>query len=153
MPRSQRADRSRASRMIAVLAALALPAAVPACSSPTAPIDPPGGGEELVLSFEQFEQTVEPLLIRHGCDAAGDCHGGGIRGSFELSPAGAKDARFDFDQSALQVWPTARERSPILTEPLALEAGGTPHGVKPFASAEDSDYRAILRWILDGARR
>jgi hypothetical protein len=132
--------------------AVALLALLHGCGAPTAPA-PPGGGQTLVLSFEQFERDVEPVLVRQGCDATGDCHGGGIRGSFELSPPGAKDVRFDFDQSALQVSVSPRESSPILTEPLALEAGGTPHGFKPFASTADPDYQAILQWVLDGEAR
>lgn len=103
-----------------------------------------------MLSFDEFERTVEPILIRQGCDAGGDCHGGGIRGAFELSPAGAKDTRFDFAQVSLQVSPSPPENSPILTEPLALQAGGTPHSVKPLASTDDPDYQAILQWIRAG---
>jgi hypothetical protein len=132
---------------------LAMPALLHGCSAPTSPAPPPGGGQQLVLSFEAFESAVEPVLARHGCDAEGDCHGGGIRGSFQLSPPGAKDARFDFDQAVLQVAVTPRDQSPLLTEPLALEAGGTPHGVKPFATTSDSDYVAILGWILSGEAR
>jgi hypothetical protein len=103
-----------------------------------------------VLDFDQFEQSVHPILIRQGCNATGDCHGGGIRGSLELSPPGAEDARFDFDQVVLQVSATQRDRSPILTEPLALTAGGTPHGFKPFATTADPDYQAMLAWIMSG---
>lgn len=131
----------------AAVALLALPGALHGCSTPTAPAPPPGGGTELVFDFERFEREVGPVLVRHGCDATGDCHGGGIRGSFELSPPGAKEARFDFDQVALQVSVSDRERSPILTEPLALDAGGTPHGTKPFATTSDSGYLAIRGWI------
>jgi hypothetical protein len=126
-----------------------LPGVVQGCSTPTSP-EPPSGGQTIVLDFDQFEQTVEPVLVRQGCDAGGDCHGGGIRGSLELSPAGAKDVRFDFDQIVLQVSATEPDRSPVLTEPLALAAGGTPHGFKPFASTADADYQAILTWILAG---
>jgi len=132
------------------LALSVLPGVVQGCSSPTAPPPPPGGGQTLVLDFSQFEQTVEPLLVTHGCDATGDCHGGGIRGSLQLSPPGAKDARFDFDQVVLQVSAGTRSASPILTEPLAIDAGGTPHSVKPFASTSDPDYQAILTWIMAG---
>ena len=132
------------------MALIALPGVLHGCSSPTAPPPPPGGGQTLRLSFEEFEQNVEPVLARQGCDAAGDCHGGGIRGSYELSPAGAKDVRFDFDQTVLQVSATLRDSSPILTEPLALAAGGTPHGVKPFATTSDPDYQAMRQWILNG---
>lgn len=106
-----------------------------------------------MLSYDSFVSSVEPILAREGCDAALDCHGGGIRGSFELSPPGAKDPEFDFEQAVLQVSADEPESSPILTEPLAEAAGGTPHGVKPFASIDDPDYQAILAWILEGERR
>lgn len=135
------------------LALSVLPGVVQGCSSPTAPPEPPGGGQTLLLDFTQFEQTVEPVLVAQGCDATGDCHGGGIRGSLQLSPPGAKDTRFDFDQVVLQVSASNRSASPILTEPLALAAGGTPHSVKPFASTSDADYQAILAWIMAGVTR
>lgn len=120
------------------------------CVSPTAPPDPPSGGHPFSPDFALFQSAVEPVLQRHGCDAGGDCHGGGPRGALELSPAGAKDMRFDFDQVSLQVNPARPDSSLILTKPLALAAGGVPHGVKPFASTSDSDYVAIRDWILDG---
>jgi hypothetical protein len=123
------------------------------CDSPTDPPSPPSGGNTPVLSYDAFVSTVEPILIRQECDAAGDCHGGGIRGSFELSPPDAKDVRFDFDQTVLQVSAGRAESSPVLTEPLAEAAGGTPHAVKPFASTDDPDYQAILAWIVEGERR
>jgi len=147
-----RTSRSAARRAASLVVALSvLPGAVHGCSSPVAP-DPPSGGDSIVLSFEQFEQNVEPVLVRQGCDAGGDCHGGGIRGSLELSPAGAKDVPFDFDQVVLQVSASDPEHSRILTEPLALAAGGTPHAFKPFASTADPDYQAILQWILAAER-
>jgi hypothetical protein len=103
-----------------------------------------------MLSFTEFESAVEPILVRQGCDAGGDCHGAGIRGTFQLSPVGAKDVRFDFAQASLQVSGTSPASSPILTKPLALQAGGTPHSFKPLGSTADPDYQAILKWILDG---
>ena len=145
------ATNARGRRVAAlVVSSLALPGLVHGCSSPTAPPPPPSGGQPLALSFVQFEQTVEPVLVQHGCDAVGDCHGGGIRGSLQLSPPGAKDAHFDFDQVALQVWGSNPDASPILTEPLAIEAGGTPHAVKPFQTTDDPGFQAIRQWILDG---
>jgi hypothetical protein len=144
-------SRSTAHRAASLMvASLALPGILHGCTAPTAPPPPPGGGQTLALSFETFEQTVEPVLVAHGCDATGDCHGGGIRGSFELSPPGDKDVRFDFDQSVLQVTAADRDSSPILTEPLALASGGTAHPVKPFASTADPGYEAIRQWILAG---
>ncbi len=136
-----------------VLAWLALPASLLGCVSPTAPPAPPGGGQQLVLSESEFDAHVEPVLVRQGCDATGDCHGGGIRGTFELSPRGAKDAHFDFQQASQQVTITSRDSSRLLTQPLALAAGGTPHPYKPFASTADTDYVAIRQWILAGVVR
>jgi len=132
-------------------ALFALSLGIPACSSPTAPPPPPSGGQTLVLSFSDFQQSVEPVLVRQGCDATGDCHGGGIRGTFELSPPGAKNEQFDFDQTRLQVYATQRVQSPILTAPLAAHLGGTPHPYKPFDSTDDPDYQAILSWVMAGS--
>jgi len=111
------------------------------CRSATAP-EPkiPGGGTSLPLT-------------RQGCDAGGDCHGGGIMGTFALSPESAKDSQFDFQQVSLQVSATQPDSSPILTRPLALAAGGVPHPYKPFASVADSDYQAIHGWIWQAVPR
>src|SRR5262245_49178678 len=145
MPTHRTGTRRAASWMLVVCT---LPGVVHGCSTPTEPPPPPGGGQTLNLSYEQFAQDVEPVLVQHGCDAGGDCHGGGIRGSLELSPQGAKDIRFDFDQVALQVSAADPERSPILTEPLANAAGGTTHGVKAFPDTTDPGYQTIRGWIL-----
>jgi hypothetical protein len=131
-------------------ALLACSLGLPACSSPTAPPPPPSGGQTLVLSSSAFAQSVEPVLVRQGCDAAGDCHGGGIRGTFELSPPTAKNVTFDFQQSSMQVWANPRAQSPLLTAPLADSLGGTPHPYKPFTSTHDPDYQALLSWALSG---
>ena len=136
-----------------VLALVALPATLLGCGGPAAPPLAPSGGQQLVLSYDQFGLSVEPVLMRRGCDATADCHGGGIRGTLQLSPPGAKNARFDFDQVVLQVLASPREASPILTEPLALGAGGTPHAFKPSTTTADSDYIAIRQWIESGVLR
>jgi hypothetical protein len=120
------------------------------CTSPTAPPAVPSGGQQLVMNFNQFASTVEPVLMAKGCDATADCHGGGIRGTFQLSPPSAKDVHFDFDQASLQVWVAYRDSSPILRKPLALAAGGVPHSFKPFATTADSGYLAIRAWVDSG---
>jgi hypothetical protein len=136
-----------------VILLLALPTVFQGCSTPTAPQPPPGGGQVLTLSYDEFVLSVEPILVRQGCDATGDCHGGGIRGTLALSPPGAKDPRFDFDQVSLEVLAAMPDSSPILTRPLALAAGGTPHSYKPFATTIDTDYQAIRTWIMNGVNR
>jgi hypothetical protein len=133
------------------IALCVLPGVVQGCNSPTAPPPPPSGGAQLHLDYGQFALTVEPILERYGCDAGGDCHGGGIRGALVLSPEGAKDPTFDFNQVVLEVSPTDIDASPILTKPLALAAGGVPHAVKPFATTADTDYVAIRAWIAAGS--
>ena len=148
--------RNAKGRQSAAVALMLLPLAgvVHGCMSPTAPPTAPAGGQTLLLDYDQFAATVEPVLMRNGCDADGDCHGGGIRGTLELSPATAKDVRYDFDQVCFQVTAAPRDSSLILRKPLALVAGGLPHaGVKPFATTADSDYQAIRAWVQAGVLR
>lgn len=129
---------------------LVLPGALLGCASPVAPPPPPGGGATLHLDYAEFASAVEPILIARGCDAGGDCHGGGIRGTLALSPASAKDPNFDFAQVALQVMASDPDHSPILTEPLALAAGGTAHSVKPFADTTDAEFLTLRAWVRAG---
>jgi len=146
-------DRRAAFKAIALALVLTPPLSLLGCSTPTAPTPPPSGGHSLLLDYNEFAQSVEPVLMQNGCDAAagGDCHGGGIQGTLELSPTNAKDTRFDFNQVSLQVNPIERDSSRILTKPLAISAGGVPHtGGKVFAAISDSGYQAIHQWIMHG---
>ena len=148
MLRSGTAPRRSAGLLILLLASWA---GIHGCATPpTRPPVVPSGGQVLVLSFAQYQASVAPVLERQGCDAGGDCHGGGIRGTFQLSPTTAKDLVFDFDQVCLQTYPVERDSSPILTRPLAITAGGTPHPFKPFATTSDTDYVSIRTWIMAG---
>lgn len=123
------------------------------CRGPAEPPAPPTGGREFALDFALFTETVAPVLTQEGCDRAGDCHGGGIRGTFALSPVETKDLVFDFEQASMQVDPYDPLESPLLEKPLAEAAGGAPHAHQPFASTEDPEYRAILEWIERGEFR
>ncbi len=121
-----------------------------ACKGPTADPEPPSGGRDFVLSYDDFVTKVEPVLVERGCSATGDCHGGGIRGSYALSPVSNKNPEYDFNQTVLQVDPYDMEASPLLTKPLASEWGGSPHNHEPFADTSDPGYQAILAWIQSG---
>lgn len=145
--------RARRAITASMLAVLVLPGVVAGCSSPTAPPPAPGGGQVLVLDFTTFAETVEPALQRRGCDTGNDCHGGGIRGTLALSPRDAKNVQYDFEQVSLQVSTLSPDSSRILLKPLAVEAGGSPHASKPFASRADTDYVAIRAWIASGVLR
>ncbi len=106
-----------------------------------------------MLDFNQFSTQVDEIFTRRGCDNP-SCHGGGIRGTFQLSPADAKDLSFDFAQASLQVDLGQREASALLLKPLAVEAGGEAHAgdsaLSTFTSVSDTDYQTILSWILAG---
>jgi hypothetical protein len=119
--------------------------------TPTTPI--PEGGRYTILDYEQFEQTISPLLTTNGCDVGGDCHGGGIRGTFELSPVDDKDFAFDFAQVELQVSAYDPAESALLRMPLAEVEGGLPHPTEPFDTESHTDYQTILQWIQDGEVR
>ena len=127
-----------------------LPGALLGCASPAAPPAPPGGGTTLHLDYTTFASAIEPILVVHGCDAEGDCHGGGIRGTLQLSPPTAKDTRYDFDQIVLQVTAGNPDQSPILTRPLANANGGTVHPLKVFADTNDTEYRTLRAWVRAG---
>ena len=70
-----------------------------------------------------------------------------------LSPRDAKNVQYDFEQVSLQVSTLSPDSSRILLKPLAVEAGGSPHASKPFASRADTDYVAIRAWIASGVLR
>jgi hypothetical protein len=118
-------------------------------ASPSDP-NPPTGGQAYVLDYDVFASNIDSLLSAHGCDNL-SCHGGGIRGTFELSPAGDKDIAFDFAQARLQVNGYDPVSSPLIMKPLAPECGGPGHaGGFVFTELDDPDYLAILAWIEAG---
>lgn len=118
-------------------------------ASPTTPA-PPSGGRTYVLSYNSFTTSIEPILSGQGCDNL-NCHGGGIRGTFQLSPPGDKDASYDFKQACLQVTPADLQASPLLMKPLAEECGGASHGGGSFFfSLDDPNYVALLAWVESG---
>jgi hypothetical protein len=118
-------------------------------ASPADPT-PPSGGRTYVLSYDSFAASVEPVLSAQGCDNL-NCHGGGIRGTFQLSPPNAKDAHYDFNQACMQVTPADPKNSPLAMKPLAEECGGATHGGGAFFfSLDDPNYVAILQWVESG---
>jgi hypothetical protein len=118
-------------------------------ASPTSP-EPPSGGREYVLSYDSFAASVEPVLASQGCDNL-NCHGGGIRGTFQLSPPGNKDSHYDFTQACMQVTPSDPKNSPLVMKPLAAECGGATHaGGSFFFSLDDPNYVALLQWVESG---
>jgi hypothetical protein len=135
---------------VSVLALVMLAIVQSGCSSPTAGPEPPSGGARYVLDYSVFATQIDSILTAKGCDNLA-CHGGGIRGTFELSPVTAKDIDLDFDQASLQVNPTDPSASALLVKPLDEAAGGAIHtGGARFMSTSDPDYQAIFTWIKAG---
>jgi hypothetical protein len=123
----------------------------PGCDRPSATSpEPPGGGESFVLNYQVFATQIDTILTARGCDDL-NCHGGGIRGTFELSPVNDKDVTFDFAQVRLQVNGIEPPMSTLLMKPLDETAGGSAHGGGSFfTSTADPDYQALLTWIEAG---
>jgi hypothetical protein len=116
--------------------------------------EPPSGGREYVLDYDVFAAEIDTILTAHGCDNL-SCHGGGIRGTFELSPAGDKDVRMDFRQAGYQVDADDPAASRLLMKPLDEDAVGTAHTAQSggWTSTSDRDYQTILAWIEAGVYR
>jgi hypothetical protein len=96
-------------------------------------------------SFDSFKATVQPILTKHGCNAA-SCHGA-PQSDFFITCGGSDDElAFNFSQA----WSFVNapvEDSQILRVPLAVSAGGRGHtGGDQFASTTDGDYTAIKTW-------
>jgi len=125
-------------------------------SSPSEDPPAPSGGQAFVLDFDVFATEIDSILTANGCDNL-TCHGGGIRGTFELSPVNAKDIAMDFAQASLQVNGTDPASSTLLMKPLAEAAGGAAHAADPaqfgFTATSDPGYQAILAWIEAGEYR
>ena len=119
-------------------------------TSPSDDPPPPSGGQQFVLDYGVFAAAIDSILTDKGCDNL-SCHGGGIRGTFELSPVGNKDIDMDFAQASLQVDGTDHPASRLLQKPLDESAGGVAHaGNAVFTSTSDPGYQAILTWIQAG---
>ena len=116
--------------------------------------DPPTGGREYILDYDVFAAEIDAILTAHGCDNL-SCHGGGIRGTFELSPAGDKDVAMDFVQVGYQVDADDPAASRLLMKPLDEAGGGSAHTAQSggWPSTSDPDYRSILAWIETGVYR
>lgn len=150
------AGRAEVSTHIGVVLLAACAVLAPGCSV-TAPHEdppPPGGGSSYVLDYDVFVSDIDPILTARGCDDL-SCHGGGIRGTFQLSPDNDKNVDLDFSQACLQVDGASPADSPLLRKPLAEGAGGAAHAATTpdatFDSVDDPDYQAILAWIEAGA--
>ncbi len=124
----------------------------------------PGVGGLPAGDYDVFVEQVQPVLTPT-CSSP-SCHGSADR-PFELYAVHQHradpddvylDAQLSDDDlwhnylqtSALQVDLENAEHSPVLTKPLAVDAGGEHHGGgNLFESTDDWDYLVVLDWIND----
>lgn len=97
-----------------------------------------------------FENDIEPLLSRHGCNSSG-CHGKAEgQGGFKLSVF-AFDPVADY--SALVKEGRGRRLNPAAPDDSLLlrkASGGTPHGGGTRIKADTKDYATLRNWIATG---
>jgi hypothetical protein len=100
-----------------------------------------------------FENDVQPILTRFGCNS-GPCHGKSRgQGGFQLSLL-AFDPQQDFDALTKEargrrVFVSAPEHSLLLTKPT----GQVPHGGGKRLEPDSPEYATLLSWIRAGAPR
>lgn len=109
------------------------------------------------LDFETFKTRVLPILTsaRKGNARCVACHSRGGGNSFlePLTPGETvyteEQARRNFDRIQRLVVPGAPQKSVLLMNPLAEEAGGSHWhgGGKHWRSQDDPEFQALVGWI------
>jgi len=128
---------------------LAHPAASP---QPAAQSAPPSS-----LDFEVFKTRVQPILTsaRKGNARCTACHsrGGGNSYLEPLAPGSTtyteEQSRRNFERVQRLVVPGVPLESPLLTNPLAEEAGGSHWhgGGKHWRSQNDPEWQVLAAWV------
>ena len=100
-----------------------------------------------------FENELQPIFTRLGCNS-GPCHGKGRgQGGFQLSLLGF-DPQQDFDAitkegRARRIFPAAPDRSLLIAKP----AGTVPHGGGRRLEVNGPEYHTMLHWVQQGMPR
>lgn len=125
-----------------LMSILVLPAASPAAA---------GDGD--TSPTVDFENDLQPILTRFGCNS-GPCHGKARgQGGFQLSLLGF-DPESDFDaivraSRGRRIMPGAPERSLLLQKPT----GQVPHGGGIRLDPAGPEVEVLIRWIREGLPR
>jgi hypothetical protein len=102
-------------------------------------------------SFSEFVADVQSVLVRR-C-AGSSCHGSHQADLFLTCGDDAREQRWNY-WAATRYLNAQAVTSELLRRPLALAAGGSYHeGGDIIADTADVDYRAILKWATDLAKR
>jgi hypothetical protein len=102
------------------------------------------------LDYASFKTNVLPFLA----DRCATCHSRSTAFRLEPLPPGRRayteeEARRNFAAAARMVLPGVPLSSPLLTMPLAHEAGGTEMhtGGKYWTSQDDPEWKALASWV------
>jgi WD40 repeat protein len=97
-------------------------------------------------SFDMFKAQVQPILTRHGCNAA-SCHGAPQSDFYITCGADDNQLAFNFSQAWGMVNGTATDDSQLLRVPLARLAGGRGHtGGDQFPAIDDTEFVTVKTW-------
>lgn len=142
----------RSSRLLLAVVSFFIAAGNAAFDSPAIAIDQPSqpAKNELPSKIE-FENHVQPILARHGCNM-GACHGAlAGKGGFRLSLRGYDSATDHFNITRQD-----RGRRIDLLQPeasliLAKPSGLIEHKGGVRLPSDSDDYRLLAEWIAQGA--
>lgn len=117
---------------------------------------------EGILDYERFRTQIEPTLLTqtYTSPSAGvtcySCHGSTSNAAYTAFPLVLGQTRLNYIEAARRITLDAPDTSLLLLKPLALAAGGVPHGLmgndggEQFANTTTDDhYALIFNWIVD----
>lgn len=118
--------------------------------------------ERSTLSYERFKDRVQPILTarRSGHARCVACHARGGGNSFlePLSPGSSsyseEQSRRNFERVARLVVPGQPEKSLLLVNPLAEQAGGSHWhgGGKHWTTQDDPEFQVLSSWVTGSSR-
>ena len=120
---------------------------------------------EGILDYERFRTQIEPLLLTQTYNSPSvgvtcySCHGSTSNAGYTAFPLNLGQTRRNYIEAARQVTLDEPDTSLLLLKPLAVAAGGVPHGLlgndggEQFSNTTtDANYSAILDWIIDATQ-
>ena len=118
-------------------------------------------GQDKTLDYGFFTSRVEPIFLKKRDTHARcyTCHSES-NNAFrleKLSPGSNfwsdEQSRKNFQSASSLAVPGDRDKSRLLLQPLAPQAGGNPYhsGGRQFANRDDPDWKVLAQWV-DGAK-
>ncbi len=118
-----------------------------------------------ILDYDRFMRDIEPIITTTTFSSPGptqmscfSCHGISTHAAYTAFPLVLGQSRANFTEAARQVSIEDPDVSLLLLKPLALAAGGVPHGQlandggEQFSTTQSAHFRVIQQWIVDATR-